>query len=130
MLPTITPTAQAIGSYGVNLDGYYYNEGNPFRYAGNGHECTWYCWGRAMEKCSVDLPCRNNADTWYSVAQNAIAAGRRDFSVGTTPRANSILVTKGLGTENRDTGHVRFIEDVQDKKVYYSESNYIYSTDL
>lgn len=127
MLPTLMLEAKAIGDYGVNLGSSYYTSGNPFSGVGNGHECTWYCWGRAMEKCGIDLPCRGNANTWYSAAQNAVASGRRDFSVGTTPKANSILVTKGLGTENYATGHVRFIESVQNTTVYYSESNNVTS---
>lgn len=124
MLPTMTIEAKAVGSYGVNFYNSCYTSQNPF-YISNKNlwgQCTWYCWGRALEKCGVQLPCRGNADTWYSSAQNS------GISVGTTPRANSILVTKGNGSENKNTGHVRFIESLHGTTASYSEANYISST--
>ena len=99
-------------SYGVNLDSSPYNsETNPFYASDLWGQCTWYCWGRALEKCGVYLPCRGNAGAWYNEAANS---GQSDISVGQTPRANSIVVF---------SGHVAFIERLEGSIAYTSESN-------
>ncbi len=132
MLPVITPTANAVligsTSYGVNLSGSYYTTQNPY-YPTYQYQCTWYCWGRAMEKCGVYLPSRperdgwGNASGWYDGAKRSIAAGNKDFSVGDTPKANSIVVFGG-----GSTGHVAFIERMDGVKAYITEANVTPST--
>lgn len=93
----------AIGTYGVNLDSSCYSSSNPFRnYWG---QCTWYAWGRALEKTGVALPYRGNAKTWTSGAVN-------------TPRANSVVVWTG-GTY----GHVAFVEAYDGTNIYITEAN-------
>lgn len=109
ILPGLVTEARAIGSYGVNLSHSAYQN----KYAKP--QCTWYCWGRAMEKCGVNLTFGGNAQNWYNNAANT--AG---FSVGRTPKANSI----GVFSKADHIGHVLFVENVQGSTVYYSEGNY------
>ena len=96
--------AYAIGYYGANLDSTNYSSSNPFKnYWG---QCTWYAWGRALEKTGTALPCRGNAKTWISAATS------------TTPRANSVAVwTDGT------YGHVAFVEAVENGLLYITEAN-------
>ena len=88
-----------------------YNSSNPFSKG----QCTWYCFGRALEKCGVYLPAwksngtYGNADEWY---YNAASAG---FSVGYEVRSNSIACYSGM--------HVIFVEWVDGETVYYTEAN-------
>ena len=112
ILIIIAPQVRAIEGYGVNLSNACYN--NKY----SRPECTWYCWGRAMEKCGVDLTFGGNANQWYDNAQNA------GFAVGTTARANSIAVFRGTGSETRRYGHVVFVERVDGSIVYYTDGNY------
>ena len=132
--PTMTITAQAAvwhdyygsNTYGANVYSNYYKSDNPYFNTGYEGQCTWYCWGRAMERCGINLPSISwadnwgNAQTWFAGAQRSIAAGRTDISVGTVPRANSI----GVFSKNDGIGHVLFVEDVQGATVYCSEGNY------
>ena len=117
MLPAVTLTAMADGivmptSYNVNLSSSYYTSSNPFYQRWRG-QCTWYCFGRAMEKCGISLPCRGDAGGWLNEVSNS---GRSDISVGDTPRANSILVT---------AVHVAFIEKLEGNMAYTTEANVI-----
>ena len=113
------------GSYGVDLssEGYVTNI-NPLYKKGYWGECTWYCWGRAYEKCNqIRLSWSNNdtfgnAKDWYNNAQSWSRNHNVDYSVGTEPRENSIAVYTG-----GDVGHVVFIERIADGYAYYSESN-------
>ena len=95
----------------ANISGSNYNENNPFSKG----QCTWYCFGRALEKCGVYLPPwkenggYGNADEWYD---NAASAG---FNVGYEVRSNSIACFSGM--------HVIFIEWVDGETVYYTEAN-------
>lgn len=116
-----TANAATIDSnYGVNINSKWYNTAaNPYFQQFYG-QCTWYVWGRAMEKCGVDLSCfrgTGNAETWLDTAQ---ALG---FAVGNTPRANSIVVMKGYGSQTKGIGHVAFVEKVDGSTVYYTEGN-------
>ena len=113
LLPT---RAFAVGSYGVNENSVAYTTSNPF-YPTYENECTWYCWGRALEKCGIALPIRGNAKDWYN---NALAAG---LSADTTPASNSIVVFRGDGTGNSAYGHVAFVEYFDGITVYISEGN-------
>ena len=63
---------------------------NPYKQSGPyGTNCTWYAWKMAYEKAGVTLPGWGNAKEWYSDAKRA------GYSVGTTPKANSIIVWGG-----------------------------------
>ena len=98
--------ATGIGNYGANLESAAYATNvNPF--VGLYGQCTWYCWGRAYEKCGVSLPCRGNANNWLNEA-----------AWDTTPSENSIAVwTSGF------PGHVAFVEAVDGNTIYISEAN-------
>ena len=113
LVPMATPPAAAVGQYGVNLDNAAYRN----KYARP--QCTWYCWGRAMEKCGVDLTFGGNAGDWYNNAKNA------GFSVGPTARENSICVFRDVGSSLAGYGHVAFIEKISGTTAYYTEGNYL-----
>ena len=120
-LVTTTASATAVSSnYGVDINSEWYETtANPYFEDFRG-QCTWYVWGRAMEKCGVDLSCfrgTGNAETWFDTAQ------KYGFSVGTTPQANSIVVMKGYGSKTKGIGHVAFVEKVDGTTVYYTEGN-------
>ncbi len=119
-------TVSAVEStYGVDLQSdYYVSSVNPFYKKGYKGECTWYCWGRAYEKCGVKLSWSNdgtfgNAKYWYSNAKAWAENHEASYTTGTEPRENSIAVSTS-GTY----GHVVFIEEIANGKVYYSECNY------
>lgn len=77
---------------------------NPYTQAGPyGTNCTWYAWKMANEKAGVTLPGFGNAKNWYRDAKNA------GYTVGTTPKANSIIVW-GDWTSY---GHVGYVETVE-----------------
>lgn len=108
-------------NYGVNESSAGYTSANPFAQASSDSfmligQCTWYAWGRAYEKTGAKLPCLGNANTWYSVA------AANGYSVGTTPRANSIVVWNGTN----GYGHVGFVEAVSGSTVYITDGNYDY----
>ena len=100
-----------VGQTLANISSSDYNSSNPFSKG----QCTWYCFGRALEKCGVYLPAwksngtYGNADEWYD---NAASAG---FSVGYEVRSNSIACYSGM--------HVIFVEWVDGETVYYTEAN-------
>ena len=83
-------------------------------------QCTWYCFGRAWEKCGVEIPrwAKNengaavygDARVWYD---SAVALG---WNVGSELRSNSIACY--------GSNHVIFIEWVDGNDVYYTEANY------
>ncbi len=78
--------------------------------------CTWYAYGRALEKCGVKLSTSSwgNAGYWFGKAK---AAG---FSVGTEPRENSII----CWGDAYGNGHVAFVEKVDGASVTWTESNW------
>lgn len=115
-------TALAVGSYGANLaSSAYQSNTNPFYASGYGGrasdgydgECTWYAWGRAYEKTGVALPCRGYANDW------TLEAAKAGYSTGTEAQANSIMVEHYSGT-----GHVFFVEKVENGYAYVSEGNW------
>lgn len=124
LLIVLVPTrAFAVGNYGVDLSSpAYQSSANPFYasgYGGNSDdgydgECTWYAWGRAYEKLGISLPCRKNANDWADEARNA------GYIVGTEARANSIMVEHYAGT-----GHVFFVESVDNGYAYVTEGNWL-----
>lgn len=78
---------------------------NPYKKEGPyGTNCTWYVWKQVDEKLSINLPMLGNAKDWYKNAE------QKGFSVGTTPRANSIVVWGGW----TEYGHVGFVESTHD----------------
>ena len=94
----------AQGNYGVDLEseGYVTNI-NPFYRKHYWGECTWYCWGRAYEKCGVQLSWSTNdvfgnAKEWYNNAKAWADTHDVDYSVGTEPRTNSIAVSTSVLT--------------------------------
>ena len=106
---TMNFTASAIGQYGVDLSSAGYNSLNVYK---NPPQCTWYCWGRAYEKLGISLPKWGNAESWDDCAYSD-----PNYSVGTEPRANSIMVDDG--------GHVMFVEKIENGYAYITEGNYL-----
>lgn len=87
---------------------------NPYSQIGPyGTNCTWYAWQKAYEKGGVALAGFGNAKNWYNDAKNA------GYSVGSTPRANSIIVW-GQWTEY---GHVGYVESVSGDTMYIWDSS-------
>jgi surface antigen len=85
---------------------------NPYKQTGTyGTNCTWYAWKIAQEH-GVTLPGWGNAKDWYN---DAIKSG---YEVGTTPKANSIVVW-GNWTEY---GHVGYVEKVDNNTLYVWDS--------
>ena len=89
----------------------YYNSLNPLA---NG-ECTWYAYGRALEKTGYIMP-TGDAQTWYDSTP--------ELYRGKELRSNSVAVFKC----SKGVGHVIFIEcfDPTTGMVKYSEGNYEY----
>ncbi len=86
---------------------------NPYKQSGPyGTNCTWYAWKMAYEKAGVTLPGWGNAKEWYNDAKNA------GYSVGTTPKANSIVVWGGMTSY----GHVGYVEKVSGNTIYVWDS--------
>lgn len=86
---------------------------NPYNPTGPyGTNCTWYAWNMAYEKKGVTLPGWGNAKDWYNDASNA------GYSVGTTPKAGSIIVWGGWTSY----GHVGYVESVSDNILHVWDS--------
>ena len=86
---------------------------NPYKQSGPyGTNCTWYAWKMAYEKAGVTLPGWGNAKEWYNDAKSA------GYSVGTTPKANSIIVWGGWTSY----GHVGYVERVSGNTLYVWDS--------
>lgn len=87
--------------------------GNPYAASGPyGTNCTWYAWKIVNEKTGISLPGWGNAKNWYQDAQNS------GYSIGTTPKANSIIVWGGWTSY----GHVGYVESVKDNIIYVWDS--------
>ena len=104
-------TAEAVGSYSVDLTSAGYNSANIYK---NPPQCTWYCWGRAYEKLGISLPGWGNAISWDDNAD-----ANPNYTVGTEARANSIMVENSASP-----GHVMFVEKVENGYAYITEGNY------
>lgn len=103
----------SIGNRLADFNSAAYNASNPLKnYKG---QCTWYAWGRALEKTGIRLNTVNNAKTWLDKLNTTGAKVVRDSY---QPRANSIAV-RTSGTY----GHVMFVEDIIGDTVYYTEAN-------
>lgn len=79
--------------------------------AGLHGECTWYVWGRTLEKLGRALPTAPAAGGYWN-NQSLQGAG---IDQGQVPRANSIAVW---------AGHVAFVEEVNGDIVTYTEANW------
>ena len=93
-----------------------YWDGNPYvsSYtddAGVYHpgNCTWYVWGRAHHRLGIKLP------GWSAPANWCNDAGNSGYSVGTTPRTNSIIVWQY---------HVAYVESWDGTNLQISECNW------
>lgn len=86
---------------------------NPYsKTSSYGTNCTWYAWKMAYEKGGVTLPGWGNAKDWYNDAKKS------GYSVGTTPKANSIIVWENWTSY----GHVGYVESVGDNVLYVWDS--------
>ena len=90
-----------------------YAASNPYSESGPyGTNCTWYAWKMANERAGISLPGWGNAKNWYNDAK------KDGYEVGTTPRANSIIVWGGWTSY----GHVGYVETVKDNILYVWDS--------
>ena len=95
-----------------------YNSSNIFTVSGFKGQCTWFTYGRVLEKLGVKLPAEfySNAITWYS--RNATD---KVYNYGSQPKTDSIAVWSGGSVGN---GHVGYVEKVTGDSVYFNEANY------
>lgn len=96
----------------------YTTVGNIFAKSGYTGQCTWFTYGRVLEKLGVALPSQfygNAVDWWYANASSNV------YSYGSEPKANSIVV---WGGGPRGYGHVGFVEEVSGDTVYFNEGNF------
>lgn len=90
-----------------------YAASNPYSSKGPyGVNCTWYTWKKVNEKTGLSLPAWGNAKTWYTSAEKA------GYSVGKTPKKNSIIVWNITSY-----GHVGYVEHVSGNDVYVWDSD-------
>lgn len=84
---------------------------NPYsKTSSYGTNCVWYVWNQVYNKKGIALPGWGNAKSWYSDAKKS------GYSVGSTPKAGSIVVW-GSWTSY---GHVGYVESISsDGKVMY-----------
>jgi uncharacterized protein YgiM (DUF1202 family)/surface antigen len=92
--------------------------GNIFAKCGYRGQCTWFTYGRVLEKLGIALPSEfygNAVEWWYANARDNV------YPYGYEPRANSIVVWGGgpIGY-----GHVGFVEKVEGDTVYFNEGNF------
>ncbi|WP_251862466.1 SH3 domain-containing protein [Clostridium sp. Marseille-Q2269] len=104
-------------SMNPNISSSAYNSNNIFTQCGYKGQCTWFTYGRVLEKLGTKLPSQfygNAIDWWYSNIKYGI------FSYDSQPRANSIIVWSG---GPKGFGHVGFVEKVVGDTIYYNEGN-------
>lgn len=106
------PSDMDLSSSHYTTDNIYYNE-----YSG---ECTWFCWGRAHEKCGkyIQFFGSNNGGEWYDNC-NYSASGTTKIPASQGPVTNSICSCSG----STSSGHVIFVELVDGNTVYYTEAH-------
>lgn len=82
-------------------------------------QCTWYCWGRAYEKCGANITFSGgqNGNQWYA---NVSGGYKAKYPASHTPVANSVCSCNTSSVY----GHVLFIEAVEDGYVYFTEDNW------
>lgn len=101
-----------------NLNSSAYNNDNIFTNCGYKGECTWFTYGRVLEKLHIKLSSAfygNATDWWGSNINNQI------YNYGYEPKADSIIVWNG---GKYGYGHVGYVEKVEGNLVYFNEGNY------
>ncbi len=92
---------------------------NPYQkyLSWGGINCTWYAWQKAYDTTGVALMgFVGNARDWYSAAE------KNGYTVGSEPRANSIVVWDNFESGGVKYGHVGFVERVEGETIYYWDS--------
>lgn len=115
------PTGLVVGQRPSDMDitSSHYTSSNMY-YPNYYGQCTWFCWGRAHEKCgkSIRFNGGNNGGQWYDNCNySASGVTKRAASLG--PVTNSICSCTG----STSAGHVIFVELVDGNTVYYTEAN-------
>lgn len=96
----------------------YTSSSNVFTKYGYKGQCTWFTYGRVLEKLQLLLPSEfygNAVDWWFANARDKV------YPYGTEPKPNSIAVWSG---GNYGYGHVAFVENVDGNTVYFNEGNF------
>lgn len=101
-----------------NLTSTAYNCNNIFTSCGYKGQCTWFTYGRVLEKLNIKLPVQfygNAIDWWGSNINDKV------YNYGTEPKTDSIIVWSGGSAGN---GHVGYVEKVVGDLVYLNEANF------
>lgn len=96
----------------------YTSNTNIFTKYGYKGQCTWFTYGRALEKLGIPLPSEfygNAVDWWYANEKDHV------YKYGTEPKPNSIVVWSG---GNYGYGHVAFVESIEGNTIYFNEGNF------
>lgn len=96
----------------------YTSDINIFTKYGYKGQCTWFTYGRAIEKLGILLPSEfygNAVDWWYANEKDHV------YEYGTEPKPNSIVVWSG---GKYGYGHVAFVESVDGNTIYFNEGNF------
>ena len=115
--PNFKVEAQSI-SLIPNLTSTAYNRNNIFTVYGYKGQCTWFTYGRVLEKLNIKLPAEfyGNAINWWSNNVND-----KVYNYGSEPKADSIIVWSGGSV---GSGHVGYVEIVEGDQVYFNEANF------
>ncbi|MCL1921397.1 MAG: CHAP domain-containing protein [Kiritimatiellaeota bacterium] len=106
-----------------------YNEDNPFRLDQNEKEnhgqCTAFAWGRSRDKLGLEIPWRRNAGGWEVKGLTINDYHDWPHGTGEEPRRAAIAVWRLKAQDPKgNEGHVAFVEDVRDDKIYINEANF------
>lgn len=96
----------------------YTSDSNIFTKYGYKGQCTWFTYGRTLEKLGISLPSEfygNAVDWWFANEKDHV------YTYGSEPKPNSIAV---WGGGNLGYGHVAFVENVEGNTVYFNEGNF------
>lgn len=98
-----------------NLSSSAYHESNIFTISGYYGQCTWFGYGRTLEKLGIKLNSQfyGNATTWWD--------RNTTYPCGQVPKANSLAI---WGGGSSGCGHVAFVEAVSGTTVYFNEANH------
>lgn len=109
-----------VGDIVADLSKSCYSDANINRFHGDNtgyyDQCTWYAFGRAMERYGGPLDVTGNGGEWY----DTIVVGN-----GVSKRSKSLdPVSKSIASfSDTRAGHVVFIEQVSGGNVYFTEGN-------
>lgn len=112
------PTVYADGDLPNMQSSAYTADENIFTKCGYKGQCTWFTYGRVLEKLGIALPSEfygNAVDWWYDNAKDNV------YPYGSEPKANSIIVWGGGPV---GYGHVGFVEEVDGDTIYFNEGNF------